>query len=162
MATGVFVGEYDDTTPLFRTGFIQIPGGIEGFSRWLFDNMLGYSEERGEYALWDRMVCEKFNPHPMARSWKLDELEPIRIEGFLYQWNPKWQKPGAMALKDGPNWTQAQRKRASDDLLRRNGWWLTAKDTGLKDANDANAAAKHALAYMRSIGHMPTIETHLR
>lgn len=155
MATGVFVGEYDETTPLLRTGFIQIPGGLPAFSDWFIENLTYYDS-----AKWDVLVCEKFAPRPMARTLKLDELEPIRIEGWLYEYSPEWQRPGAMVLKDGA--TQAERKRNSDDVLRRNGWWLTGKDVGLKDANDANAAAKHALAYMRSIGHAPSIETHLR
>ena len=155
MTSGVFVGEYDDMSPLLRTGYAQIPGGIKGFSRWMDD---AYPDIFGA-----TVVCEKFVPLPMARSWKLDELEPIRIEGLLYDyWTDRivWQRSMAMVLRDGA--TQAERKKNSDDLLRRNGWWLTGKDVGLKDANDANAAAKHALAYMRSIGHMPTIETHLR
>lgn len=151
MTSGVFVGEYDDLAPLLRTGYAQIPGGIKGFAAWFIANRIW---------LLDTIICEKFVPLPMARSWKLDELEPIRIEGMLDAYNPVWQRSMAMVLRDGA--TQAARKKNSDDLLRRNGWWLTGKDVGLKDANDANAAAKHALAYMRSIGHMPTIETHLR
>ena len=64
-----------------------------------------------------------------------------------------------MVLRNGA--TQAERKRNSDNVLRETGWWLTGSDPNVnyKDANDANAAAKHALAYMRSIGHEPTITT---
>jgi hypothetical protein len=39
------------------------------------------------------------------------------------------------------------------------GLWSTGKkDIGKKDANDVNAAQKHALAYLRSIGHQPTLD----
>lgn len=151
MASGFFFGEYDAMSPLLRTGYAQIPGGLKG--------VMGYVS--GLHP--EIIVSEKFAPRPIGgRQYKLDELEPIRIEGFLEMVWPNiiWQRPAAMVLREGA--TQAERKRKSDDILRRNGWWLTGKDVGLKDANDANAAAKHALAYMRSIGHMPTLETHLR
>jgi hypothetical protein len=155
MTSGFFFGTYDDMTPLFRTGFRQLPGGATAFDEYM-------QELDDEGHAWDIIVCEKFAPRPMARTLKLEELEPIRIEGMLQKGfeHIHWQRPAAMVLRQGD--TQAARKKNSDDLLRRNGWWLTGKDVGLKDANDANAAAKHALAYMRSIGHMPTIETHLR
>lgn len=160
MATGLFWGEFDGMTPLRRVGYAQIPGGVEGLNEWI-----GAREENANViALAEVIAVEKFTARPHARQWKMDELEPIRIEGYLYgMWGHRinWQHPAAMVLKGAAD-TQAGRKRASDDVLRRNGWWLTAKDTGLKDANDANAAAKHALAYMRSIGHMPTVDTYLR
>lgn len=41
----------------------------------------------------------------------------------------------------------------SDDVLKRNGWW---KRDG--HHRDANSAIKHGLAYLRSIGHRPTLD----
>ena len=154
MTSGFFFGNYSDLQPLVRTGFRQLPGGAAAF-----DSYMQELDDEGHE--WDIIVCERFTPRPVARAWRLAELEPIRIEGMLEKGfeHIVWQRPAAMVLRDGKD--QAERKRLSDDVLRRNGWWLTGKDVGLKDANDANAAAKHALAYMRSIGHMPSIETHL-
>lgn len=149
--TGVFVGGYSETEPLERTAYAQIPGGLAGFSEWLSHKFeVGY--------IWDTIVSEKFSTRPMSRQYKLEELEPIRIEGMLawvFEQEIVWQAPAKMVLRQGS--TQAERKRKSDDVLRDGGLWLTGKDVDYKDANDANAAAKHALAYMRSIKHAPTL-----
>jgi hypothetical protein len=153
MATGLFWGKYDTLTPLTRLGFAQITGGLRGLMAFLRDNPIMHSH---------LVVCEKFDPRPMARQFRTNELEPLRIEGaveFMFEDDVTWQRPASMVLAGGD--TQAERKRKSDDILRRNGWWLTGKDVGLADANDANAAAKHALAYMRNIGHEPSISAHL-
>lgn len=157
MRTGLFFGQYTESTPLMRTGFLQLDGGLGGFKPWL-------EKQFNKGMDWDVWVCEKFVPLPMARSFKLAELEPIRIEGML-EWVSDeviFQRSGAMVLANEPNATTARRKKLSDDVLKRAGWWLTGKrDLNMSDANDANAAAKHALAYMRSIGHEPTISAFL-
>lgn len=148
--SGVFIGKFDEVSQLRRLGYAQVPGGFAGIAEW-FDSQIdaGFT--------WDVVVSEKFSTRPMSRQYKLEELEPIRIEGLIQWLRPDvvWQAPAMMVLRQGD--TQAQRKRNSDDVLRRGGLWLTGKDVNYKDANDANAAAKHALAYMRSIKHAPTI-----
>lgn len=153
MTSGLFWGHYNLLTPLTRDGFAQVPGGLDG--------VMDFLEELDLYH--DVIVCERFDPRPMARQFRTAELEPIRVEGAVKRayrsWEIVWQRPASMVLAGGD--TQAERKRKSDDILRRNGWWLTGKDVGLADANDANAAAKHALAYMRNIGHEPSISAHL-
>lgn len=148
--SGVFMGWFDDSVPLTRMSFIQMPGGLAGMEQVIRD--LG-----GDLKQFDVVVSEKFSTRPMSRQYKLEELEPIRIEGMI-QWlrsDTVWQAPAKMVLRQGS--TQAERKRKSDDVLRDGGLWLTGKDVDYKDANDANAAAKHALAYMRSIKHAPTL-----
>lgn len=157
MMSGIFWGEYDDDTPLTRTGYMQVPGALEGLLNELYPNP-------GECWLdeFDAVVCEKFTPRPKEAQWKLEELEPIRIEGAIFLASGgrvHWQDPGRMVLASGKD--QAARKRSGDDVLRRAGWWLTGRDVNYKDANDVNAAAKHALAYMRSIRHEPTIDAYL-
>lgn len=100
------------------------------------------------------IVCEKFSPRPGARSWKLNELEAIRIEGALEVLAPSdvyWRKP-------------EQRKLIGDSLqltnrfLREAGYWTEPKELGRPDANDANAAMAHAIGHLRDHGHIPTIE----
>ena len=117
----------------------------------------------------DEVVCEKFSPLP--RVFKLRELEPLRAEGYIehgycaaYGLPIKWQTPAAMLIagtNNGGN-TRAQKqaanKRAGDDVLRRLGLWKTGKQFGTRDANDANAAMKHLIAYLRGIGHGPSLE----
>lgn len=148
--SGVFMGWYDEVTPLSRMSYVQMPSGRAGMAQ-VIRNLGGNLEQ------FDVVVCEKFSTRPMNRQYRLEELEPIRIEGMIEYVHPGvvWQPPGMMVLRQGQ--TQAERKRKSDDVLREGGLWLTGKDVDYKDANDANAAAKHALAYMRSIRHAPTL-----
>lgn len=141
MRTGMVWGSYSKTQPFERMGFTQIDGGLDALAGRI----------SGEYSA--VVVCEKFKTRPMARSYKLAELEPIRIEGFLRGIFPdiKWQWPEQRKLTTGP-------MKESEDILKNAGLWLTGKDLGMNDANDANAAQLHALAYLRNIGHLPTVE----
>lgn len=159
MSTGITLGHFDDSTPYTRDEFWQIEGGRDAFDAWMW----GHVSLPQSGVKW---VCEKFTPRPMQRSFKTDELEPIRIEGTLETWaydpDPAWgfsiiwQRPDRMVLRKGDS--TAESKRLSDNLLREKGLWLTGKSVGCKDANDVNAATKHALAYMRFINHQPSIE----
>lgn len=122
---------------------LQVPGGMGPLRK----RLISIPRE------W-RIVCEKFSPRPGARSWKLNELEPIRIEGALEVLHPgrvNWRKP-------------EQRKLVGNSLiatgrfLRDAGYWQTPKSVGRPDANDVNAAIMHALGHLRDAGHIPTIE----
>ena len=169
MSTGITLGHFDETTPYERLGFWQIEGGLKGLLGWLdvhhvedefwwtfFDENIGFYD--GDTVV----ICEKFVPLPAPRTFKTAELEPIRIEGAVevLLGDVVWQRAAMMVLAGGD--TPAKRKRASDDVLRAGGLWVTGmKDLGMKDANDVISAQKHALAYLRSIKHKPTIEKYL-
>lgn len=163
MSTGVTLGDYDDATPYERLGFWQIEGGLPALRDWMkYHHYYNDGWYFGGFLPRVTVVCEKFVPLPAPRSFKLAELEPIRIEGVIedrFGDTVVWQRPAAMVLAGGE--TPAERKRNSDDVLRRGGLWLTGKSVGLKDANDVNASCKHALAYMNRIGHLPTIYKYL-
>lgn len=153
MSTGVFWGFYKPKHKLKRITSRQLEGGLDSLihDSW-FIELVGTV---------DTVVFEKFEPRPMERQYRSDELEPLRIEGFVKYLRPDvhFQSPAAMVLRTGKD--QAERKRKSDDVLRKSGLWLTGKDVGFKDANDANAATKHALAYMKNIRHVPSMEAYL-
>lgn len=152
MSTGVTLGKYWETKEYERLEFWQVPGGLDGFHQWLKSRM-------NDWNVWDSVVvCEKFVPLPTPRSFKTHDLEPIRIEGavaVLFR-NVVWQRASAQVLAGGE--TPAQRKKNSDDVLRRMGLWTTGKQVGQKDANDVNSATKHAVSYLRSIKHEPTLK----
>lgn len=174
MSTGIVLGEYTDDTPFEVIEKWQVERGIHGWLAWKGNHVGsngsliwtdgGIDEDPfGMLAHWDVIkVCEKFIPRPMARSFKLDEVEPIRIEGSVLDTfrSVVWQRPPMMVLAEGD--TPAERKRASDDVLRRMGLWSTPKSMGpeytLKDCNDINSAMKHIVAYLRSQDHQPTLE----
>lgn len=180
MSSGIVLGEFTPETPYTRLGFWQIEGGLSGLRHWLgahhedtndgtmlppwwffpaeddpdADDVLGF--ENDELVI----VCEKFSPRPMARSFKLEELEAIRIEGVVedrFEGMVTWQRPMAMVLDGRPD-TTAKRKQASDNVLRKMGLWTTGKQVGLKDANDVNSAQKHAVAYLIKQKHEPTVK----
>ncbi len=163
MRTGIILGYYSDLTAYERIDFWQIDGGLEGLIDWMADGYVnGTWYFSPSIAVNDlTVVCEKFVPirSKVARTFKTEELEPIRIEGALRMElgdGIVWQRSSAMVLAGGE--TPAERKRNSDDVLRNAGLWLTGKkDLGMSDANDANAAQKHAIAYMRSLKHEPTM-----
>jgi len=165
MSSGIVLAEYTATEPFKILGQWQLmEGGLPQFSDWVSNTL--------SIPGLDVVVCEKFSPLP--RVFKLRELEPIRIEGFLYarcngpNHSPVpivWQTPSAMLIAGTNNGgstraqKQAANKKAGDDMLRALGLWTTGKkDFGTKDANDANAAMKHLIAYFRSIGHGPSLE----
>jgi hypothetical protein len=166
MSTGIVLGKFDDDTEYERIARWQFDGGLEGFKDWYRVNRYYYYDgwefhiDTGILEPLDSdviIVCEKFVPLPAPRSFKLNELEPIRIEGALasFHENIVWQRSSAMVLTGGES--TAERKKNSDDVLRGMGLWTTGKDVGMKDANDVNSAQKHAIAYLRSIGHAPTL-----
>ena len=153
MESGVFIGEFDRRTPLTVNDQFQVTGGVQGFYSALFiDRYLDRTASP------DVVVFERFTPRPMGRQYRREELEPLVIEGLIYGMFPPeivaYQSPQSMLINGGSG---AEGKRNADRLLRNLGLHMTGADVGRPDANDANAATKHALAYMVSIGHEPTI-----
>lgn len=151
MSTGIVLGRYDREKPYERIDRWQVEGGLTGFIEF-------YDDFGSDYLHGGVVVVEKFVPLRSNRTFRVDELEPIRIEGAIQMVgiSPVWQRAASMVLAGGD--TPAQRKRASDDVLRRMGLWSTGSQVGRKDANDVNSAQKHAIAYLKSIKHLPTLE----
>lgn len=143
METGIVVGRYDVDTRFECITRVQAPGGLQGALLEIEDLF----DDRME------MTVEKFSPRPGARSWRLAELEPIRIEGAieaLYGSRPVWRKPEQRKLiGDLPR---------TESFLKATGYWTTPSEVDRKDANDVNAAMMHAIGYLRDRAHRPTID----
>lgn len=142
MMTGIVVGRYDIDTPFEYITRSQVGGGLQGALL-----------EAGEIDPRMEITVEKFSPRPGARSWRLDELEPIRIEGALetlYGSRIRWRKPEQRKLIGDLPRTEA--------FLKATGYWTLPSEVGYKDANDVNAAMMHALGYLRDRAHRPTID----
>lgn len=167
MSTGIVLGEYTNETLFEVIEKWQVERGIHGWLAWKDSHIGGtgriwrWPNGENDDGIFYRdviKICEKFVPRPMARSFKLDEVEPIRIEGSVQDTfrSVVWQRPPMMVLAEGD--TPSERFRASNDVLRRLGLWSTGSQVGCKDANDVNSAMKHIVAYLRSQDHQPTLE----
>ena len=144
MSTGVVLAIVtDDAAPKIRA-VEQIEGGLEGLDENGTMNYLRVAT---------RVVCEKFHPRQMARSYRLDELEPLRIEGWLLSRSEVLfrQAEQRHLFKEGPEFNK------SAAFLRWAGYWTTGSVVGCKDANDTNSAMMHLFGYLRDRKHRPTI-----
>lgn len=148
MSTGiVHAAVEDDALPEILMKW-QVEQGLPGVNDWGYENHLtaGFA---------DRLVCERWHPRPGARSYKLDELEPIRIEGMLESFYDDillFRQPEQRHL-----FKESDRFEKSAAFLQWAGYWTTGSEVGCKDANDANSAMMHLFGYLRDNKHRPTV-----
>lgn len=82
-------------------------------------------------------------------------MQALGVMPYDYE-NKRWQRAACQLLAGGA--TKAERKKNSGLVLKQGGLWLTGKDVGQKDADDAISAQKHALWYLlHTVKHEPTI-----
>lgn len=110
----------------------------------------------------DTLVVEKFTPHDNEGfSLTLDSVEPLVGEGVLIAHNLKpfitWRQPSQQYFMGDSRLPLAEKKKAARRFLETNGLLPTGKEFGQPDANDAISATLHAIGWLRSIRHMPTL-----
>lgn len=178
-STGIVLGEYDELTPYRPVQAWQPTGGVSGFLDWYEEHSLPDDPEDAFYGGWlfdgaggvitegrIDFISERFIPIAGGGFNQTSaSVEPLRVEGALIALgllphdytDKRWQRASCQVLAGGK--TPAERKKNTDDLLRKHGYWRTGKQIGKPDANDVNSAMKHALYYMtRTLKHRPTIE----
>jgi hypothetical protein len=145
-STGITLWAFNDTMGAERIKAFQITSGLEGFLDFKKNSWPAFTEI---------IVSEQFT---LLNHDYVANIEPVKIEGAMValRMKPVWQPPAVMYFCGGA--TKAARKKASQDFLKKNDLWLTGKDVGQPDANDAISSTLHALAYFRSIRHMPTLK----
>lgn len=124
----------------------QVEGGLDGLALLMAGTHIGHD---------GKIIAEKFLPRQMARAYKAEELEPLRIEGFLEASFPgrvTYRTPGQRRLIKGDD------LRPSEDFLRFAGLWTTGSEVGRKDANDVNSAMMHLVSYLREQKHRPVLD----
>lgn len=102
---------------------------------------------------------EKFIPRPQeGMSHTLESTYPLVQEGVLIG-------KGVMPHYPEGNWQPAgcqyptKTHERTDELLKLRGLWLTGKDVGMDDANDALSATRQMVYLLtRTLKHGPTIE----
>lgn len=175
MSTGVICGTYSDTEPFRVTHAFQIEGGVERFVR---EVDLFWSETRtpmnrfsvGSY-WWDAdnieedlvFIAEKFTARGSANagfSYRTEALEPLRVEGAILALgiDPTWVSPQQQYFMGGESKAEKLKNRNAwfkehKDL----GYYITGKDVGCKDADDARSALAHCISYLRRGKHFPTL-----
>ena len=129
--TGGAVIHYGPNSAPYIVEAFQIPSGLEGFLAWHADFKTQI----------DEIACEDFVLRP---SVKFPDLSPVRIIGALEAIYHRttipitYQSPSIKPL-------------CSDEVLKRIGFYQKGK-------GHANDAIRHAIIYLRSKKHRPTIE----
>lgn len=148
MSTGIVVARISDEAPPVLRGRFQVEQGLSGLNEWidLCDRAMDSVT---------RLVCEKWHPRPTSRVYRLDELEPVRIEGMLqtdYGDVIMFRQPEQRHL-----FRETETFSKSAAFLKWAGYWTTGSEVGCKDANDTNSAMMHLFGYLRDNKHGPTI-----
>ena len=145
-STGIVSAEWNqDTYALDIEKKVQVEGGLKGLIESGYLHLILEA---------DLVVCESFIPRPMARNYRLIELEPLRIEGYLkarVESEMVWREPGRRKLVEG---TMTQ----SGHVIKAMGLWTLPSEVGFPDANDVNSAMMHLVAYLRDIGDERILE----
>lgn len=120
-----------DDAPIDLIDYGQVSGGVDGFVDWWRKMQQGGLS-------WDTVVSESFRLDGRTPS---PDLTPKLIEGALAVLWPRSVIYQANTYK----------VHAPDDLLKRAGLW----QKGMPHANDA---IRHAIAWAKLSGHLPTIK----
>lgn len=140
-ASGLAHGYYDDATPFELDGVMII--GPEAFEDYIWE--------------WGT-PAEPTNPIRVYEGFRLRsgnkftaDLTGVELIG---QMKLVARKRGIMLHKQMPT----DKALVHDSVLKAAGIWQTGKMVGHADGRDANDAIIHILAYLKKIGHVPTIE----
>lgn len=152
--TGIALGSYSAITPYTLDYRWQVHGGVEGFINWWESNT-----ERVGWA--DTIVCESFELR-RTNTFQAD-IEPKAIEGALrvfthysdYEiaWQTAAQKASLIGYPESAD-TADKRQRLRYEFLDRFGLFKAGTEN-----DDSNDAITHALVYLRSVKHAPTLHT---
>lgn len=188
MSTGLVVGTYSDGSPFELTHAFQIEGGVEGFLErvshyedtdsfsdggncfsvedltdcWRKTFVLWYGDILGrDYVEEPTILVEKFNARGSANSgfsYTTASLEPLRVEGAILAMgvNPHWVQPAQQYFLGGKDKTE--KKKRQHKWLKDNGFYISPKSVGAKDADDARSALSHCISYLRRQKHKPTLD----
>lgn len=178
-SSGVALIQYNDDS-VWLQGVWQPEGGVAGLVKWYSENTEDNHHRTGwalaptedgllELSFFDNdaptIISEKFTPLSGGGfNQTLDSVEPLRGEGALIALglmpdypDPKWRRPDRQYLYGGAN--LAEKKRRAHRFLKDSGFYVTGKDVGCKDANDARSAMLHGLSYLAQVvKHKPTYE----
>lgn len=158
VSTGIQYGLIPDDEPYEMRKVWQVGNGVTGLLDWLL---------AGENILFKNaniIGAEKWIPRTMeGMSHTLDSTLPLVQEGILIGHGlmdvypeGNWQPATAQSLANGKD--SADRRKRTNALLEKAGYWMTGTDIGQPDANDVNSTTRHILAYVtKTLKHGPTL-----
>lgn len=161
-STGIALFSAPDDAPATLAGVWQFEGGVAALIDWHYDH-LGAIIRLDEC----EAIVEKFTARATdGFSYTTRSLEPLVCEGFLiahgyvppYQGakTPGWVQPPAQYFAGGKD--KADRKKRQHAFLKATGeFYVTGKQLGAPNADDARSAIAHGLARLREV-HAPTRE----
>lgn len=160
ISTGVCLGVIGDSMPFKAVHRWQFLGGAMGLDEWIRKEWDHYRKD-----LHVLTIAEKFSPRPNKRfSLTRDAVEPLRGEGILIAHrvmpdypDKRWREPSEQYIYGGK--TLAEKKKLAKQFLKDHNMYLTGKDVGCKDADDARSATWHGISYAaKIIRHRATYE----
>lgn len=179
LSSGLALLEYGDDLPATLVEAWQLPGGVKGLADWFFAETIGNSHgtdnDRWDVDLalgvslqsryGDQIICERFTARATSGfSYTTASLEPLECQGFLKahglmpfdMTDPRYRDPKYMYFAGGKD--KADKKKRMHAWLREAGFYVTGKQLGAPDADDARSAIAHGIAYLRGINHLPTLK----
>ena len=174
-SSGVALLAYNETEPVRLVKAWQFGNGVQGLLDWLENQypssgwLLPYSPgSEAERLFWSRelvAVSEKFVPVPgKGFAQSIDSTLPLVCEGVLIacgimdvydKSDKRWQRPNTMYMYGGS--TLAEKKKRAREFLKKHGLYVTGKELGAPDNNDAVSAILHGIAYVvKTLEHRPT------
>lgn len=174
-SSGVALLSYSETEPARLVKAWQFDNGVQGLLDWLENHypnsgwLLPYSpDSEAERLFWSSevvVVSEKFTPlQGKGFAQTLDSTLPLVCEGVLIAYwimpvydskEKRWQRPNTMYMYGGS--TLAEKKKRAREFLKKHGLYVTGKELGTPDNNDAVSAILHGIAYVvKTLEHRKT------
>jgi len=169
ISTGVSLLSYtEDTVPALE-GAWQFSGGADSLRDWLDSAPLPQSSRGASFYgiagtirnTGTDIICEAFTArNPRGYHYTTSSLEALVGVGVLIdrrlvdRESKRYRDPNYQYLVGGSD--LKDKKRRMHRFLKESGFYVTGKQLGAPDADDARSAIAHGLAYLAREGHTPT------
>ena len=164
-SSGIALLAYNETEPAKLVKAWQFGNGVQGLLDWLEKY---YPNSGWLLPFWLSevvVVSEKFTPlQGKGFAQTLDSTLPLVCEGVLIAYGimpvydskeKRWQRPNTMYMYGGS--TLAEKKKRAREFLKKHGLYVTGKELGAPDNNDAVSAILHGIAYVvKTLEHRKT------
>lgn len=152
LSTGIARLSYEEDTPPVLENAQQFRGGANDLLWWVRDFLLVWDGE-------GTVISEKFNArNTKGFAYTTASLEPLRCEGVLlaYDLPTAWVQPPQQYIAGGDG--KADKRKRQHKFLKDSGFYVTGKDLGAPDADDARSAMAHGIGYLARNGHYPSFD----